>query len=228
MMVRLLCMLTIASYLQNPAVKSVLDPTGKQVLKNVSAVPKISTIMVKHDISNVPTAPSPAVAPLHTQHPSTQRVISQILELMETRPIWTRRALTNHLRATEQAIKMAVQYVAYIFRSGPWREAVVKFGVDPRTDARYRVYQTLMFQITTKDKDGANQPWVEERTKYHRSKKGKAREYGSHIFDGKAIHLDGKVWQVCDITDPILQQLLATDNLRVGCDVRSCLLSRTI
>ena len=40
----------------------------------------------------------------------------------------------------------------------------------------------------------------------------------THIFDGKSLSLDGKVWQVCDITDPTIISLAKTKHLREVCD----------
>ena len=34
----------------------------------------------------------------------------------------------------------ALNTVAYTFRTGPWRECWVKFGIDPRTDKKYYMY----------------------------------------------------------------------------------------
>ncbi|KAI9850602.1 MAG: tau 95 subunit of transcription factor TFIIIC [Thelocarpon superellum] len=209
------------SYLQNPAVKFALDATGKAVLTNLSTAQKILTVMVTHDDAEIPTTYNPQLPDLRTQDPKVQRTVHRVEELMQERPIWTRRALGNQLDDNTETInKASFQYVGYMFRSGPWREALVRFGVDPRTDAKYRIYQTMMFQISTKDAERGQTKWEEERTKYRRSKRGKMREMTSHIFDGKGICLDGKVWQVCDITDPILAHLLATTNLRPECDTR--------
>lgn len=119
-------------------------------------------------------------------------------------------------------IKQAFQYVGYMFRSGPWRDAIVKFGIDPRSDPKYRIYQTMMFQIFTRDPDGAgHKRWEDERTRFAKSMRGKEQNKNSHLFDGKTAHMDGKVWQVCDITDPLLKSLLSTIHLREECDIRS-------
>lgn len=40
----------------------------------------------------------------------------------------------------------------------------------------------------------------------------------SHIFDGKHAWRDGKVWQVCDITDPLLKGLFDNAQVRPVCD----------
>jgi len=113
--------------------------------------------------------------------------------------------------------KYIYQYVGYMFASGPWRDGIVRFGVDPRKDPECRKYQTMMFMLEKEPKDN--------RSRYVRTKVDPAvaaeaiKKKESHLFDGQTVSKDGKVWQVCDITDPFMKELLATTNLRKECDV---------
>ena len=143
--------------------------------------------------------------------------------MLDERPVWTRRALSNRIAVPEwnNIGKFVYQYVGYTFRSGPWREALIKFGVDPRTDPRYRIYQTMTFRLDRME------PVVKASvTRNRQSRRGGARvrnkdfDRQSHIFDGVNLNPDGKVWQVCDVTDPLLASILSTSNLRDKCDVR--------
>ena len=79
------------------------------------------------------------------------------------RPLCTRLYLSNKLQVNftdEKALFKALQYVAYLIPFGPWRYIMsvyrlliylltinrgcwVIYGVDPRTDFKYRIYQTL-------------------------------------------------------------------------------------
>ena len=143
-------------------------------------------------------------------------------------PIWTRRGILNTLRNVEglYSAKYAYQYVGYMFRSGPWREAVIKYGVDPRLDPKYRIYQTMFFQLENEGAQSANKTsrrsWNvrggEKRANIPHSLEGGSLLV-SHIFDGRQLILDGKVWCVCDITDPFIQSILSTTNLRRKCHV---------
>ena len=208
------------SYLQNPAVKVETDAAGVYSMVNTQAAAKIFTQMTTHLCDRVPAAPAIELPAESSLEPQVRTAVSRLRKVMESRPIGTRRAFTNLLGTSEGALKYAWQYVGYMFRSGPWREAVVRFGVDPRTDPRYRVYQTISFQIAMNDVDGeSRKKWFEERTRYRRFMKGKPRDLRSHIFDGQTLSLDGKIWQVCDVTDPLLRQIFATKNLRSTCDV---------
>ncbi|KAI9846325.1 MAG: tau 95 subunit of transcription factor TFIIIC [Sclerophora amabilis] len=209
------------SYLQNPAVRYTVDASGQSILANSQLPQKLFTQMMTHDSPEVPTAPSPELPPLEVLDPKLKSTVLNLQSLFDQRPLWTRRALSNQLGHTEPILKFAYQYVGFMFRSGPWREAVVRYGVDPRSDPKFRVYQTLMFQVSTKENEADEKQWVEERVKYARTNRGKKSSTTSHIFDGRSVSLDGKVWQVCDITDPLLQGLLAADELRPTCETRS-------
>lgn len=120
-------------------------------------------------------------------------------------------------------LKSAIQYVGYQFRGGPWRDAIVRYGVDPRSDPSYRIYQTIFFKIVTDteplDKAPLGKPWHDLRSEYTRRANPEGLDSNSHIFDGTSISLDGKLWQVCDITDPLLVKLLSTETLRKECDI---------
>lgn len=209
-----------------------VDASGVATLTNTQAPQRVLTQMITRQAATVPTSPPAELLPLETLDPGFQRIVYQLREKLQERPVRTRRALMNLMSVSPGALKFAWQYAGYMFRSGPWREAIVAFGVDPRTDPKYRIYQTLMFQISVDDPDKDTTQdktaWVDERTKFRRSMKGKKKDNDSHIFDGKKLSLDGKVFQVCDVTDSILKGLLATSNLRATCDVSdraSCVIS---
>ena len=219
---------------------------------------KTLTHMVTYSVPAVPIQPPSELPPVSSLDERTQGAIQVMRGLFDQRPIWTRRALINVCHdIPESVIKPVFQYSGYMFRSGPWREAIIRFGIDPRTDRKYRVYQTLMFHMapfdppqagsgagdgggaggtSTAQNDMARNPknkniknnqkkrvkstrWDEDRTRYRRTARGKERHRHSHVFDGQKVTLDGKVWQVCDITDPLIKRLLETDRLRDDCDV---------
>lgn len=207
-------------YRQNPAVKTNVDPnTGKQVTKNQQAAPKIYSYQVQWDAESYPTGPMPGIPPLETQSAAYQGLVGELRDLFEERPIWTRRAIANCLsdKAPFHLVRFALAYVSYAVRSGPWRDAYVKFGVDPRSDPKYRFYQTVLIQLVPK---APNQDATRET--YQRTWKP-SRDVTSHIFKSdKPVPSDGKVWQVCDFEDPQLKALANVDELviRPVCESR--------
>jgi general transcription factor 3C polypeptide 5 (transcription factor C subunit 1) len=208
-------------YKQNPGVTHVTDEKGRIKTVNTQAAKKRQVVSVPHDVKNVPTKPPKGLLAIEKQSEALQQCVKNLLELLETRPAVTRRVACNLVDWGNEALfKEATQYVGYSFKSGPFRDTLVKYGLDPRADPKYRCYQTFSFQLVAKDKvvaaakkmrDGKNQ-WI-------RSDRYKKDEEPSHVFDGKSMTTNGKTWQVCDIKEPVLAGLLATENLRLEFDV---------
>ena len=189
---------------------------------NIHTGPKVTNPPVPFDVDIVPQAPSPELPAIDTLTPAMQRLVNSALGIMQDRPILTRRALYNHMPSNDwditgqNAAKPVYQYVGYMFSSGPWRDALVRYGVDPRTDPKYRIYQTMIFMLETESKIPRAKS---NRTKPDRKKSEQVLKKKSHLFDGVTVSTDGKIWQVCDITEPFLENLLSTTNLRKGCHV---------
>lgn len=203
-----------------------LDKDGNVTLTNVHAPAKVWGQPVPFDVHEIPSSASNELTPLETLEPSFQHLTARVRQSMEVRPISTRRALLNLMAGTEMdtiglhSAKRIFQYCGYSFSSGPWRDAIVRYGVDPRKDPSCRVYQTMLFMLEHEPKDN--------RAKYMRPPTNtyteRVLDRESHIFDGKTVSKKGKVWQVCDITDPLLKNLLASSNIRKDCHVSSLLL----
>ena len=220
----------MARYRQNPSVKQVVDGLGNVTTVNVHAGPKIASPPVPFDIDVVPQAPSPDLPAVETLTPAMQRLVNTALRIMQDRPIFTRRALYNCMPGNDwdamgpNSAKHVYQYVGYMFSSGPWRDALVRYGVDPRTDPSFRIYQTMIFMLETEPKDTRTKFG---RTKPDRTKSEQVLKKESHLFDGVTVSTDGKIWQVCDISEPFLKNLLSTTNLRKDCHV-SAVITRPI
>lgn len=152
-----------------------------------------------------------------------RRLIIAARELITKRPIYTRRAMFNSLsrpdliKVGQNATKHIQQYIGYMFEGGPWGAAIIRFGVDPRKNSKYRIYQTLVFQLET-EPVGAMHGRKDNQTRRDMEiVKNMGEQADSHIFDGKKVYTEGKMWQLCDITDPLLAQLIATKELRDRC-----------
>lgn len=187
-------------YAQNPYVRT--TETGETF--NATAVKHVGYFIGADD----PVPTEPQMAPNMTD-PRMVEIIAELEAAFIDRPLWTRRSLMNQLGGKLRnwnELKKYLNYVAYQFKGGPWRDSVIPYGVDPRTDPKYRVYQTLMFKLARPRVEG--QSWHSLR-----STKGNQDPPESHLFDGATYHTDGKVWQLCDITDPMLRELI--DNAAV-------------
>ena len=231
------------NYAQNPHTKEITpglsDASGSgsedlewaRIINVTSRVPAAG-YFIAHDEYPVPAAPrrQPDMS-----DPQVAAIITEMRLAMDERPIWTRRSMWNRLGAkfaelpkNGGLVRHCLQYAGYQFKGGPWRDALVKYGLDPRTDPKYRVYQTLIFKLHKTRIGSVGRSWQSVRRKeIGVSNFGKAwKDLGggddaalhTHVFNGEAFSTDGKVWQVCDITDPLLASLFAHAEVRPECD----------
>jgi general transcription factor 3C polypeptide 5 (transcription factor C subunit 1) len=96
-------------------------------------------------------------------------------------------------------------------RGGAWKDTLISYNLDPRTDPKYRVYQTLAFHSLYLDPSRM---------------KGKSKEelavprFEDHIFNGQLASAENRTWQLCDISDPLIQKLVETAQIPATYDVR--------
>ena len=206
----------IYQYSQNPYVRTTED--GETI--NVTAVKVIGYFVGAEE----PAPTGPQTQP-NMNNPQVVRILAEIKKLFEERPIWTRRSLMNRLGSkisTWNELRRHLNYVAYQFKGGPWRDAVIPYGLDPRTSPDYRQYQTVMFKLQRLGDRRPGQSWHSARREEHRSQNEiKADSADSHLFDGQNYSGDAKLWQVCDITDPLLRKLLDDAKVRANWDIVS-------
>lgn len=122
-------------------------------------------------------------------------------------------------------MKFVYPYLGYEFTSGPWQNTLVRYGIDPRDDRQYRIYQTMTFQFADAEMKPNNSdahPRARESTvnRFATDNRPHDSMATSHVFDGASVDITtGKSFQVCDISDRTLQKLLATEVLRKKCHV---------
>ncbi|KAF5860238.1 tau 95 subunit of transcription factor TFIIIC [Aspergillus alliaceus] len=225
------------AYRQNQAVRQSVDSSGNVTIVNTQQSAKVLTHLVAYDVAEVPSKPQEGRPPLETQDKILQETVGIVKELFSQRPAWTRRGLRNNLQTAEQryALKHAIPYVGYIMRSGPWRDAIIKFGHDPRTSPDYRLYQTVMFRILPREADTARDGYGGRRHAVPRLNEAAAPDPNAdlksdtHLFKGELpLPLDGRMWMFCDITDPLLRSIVfpppeaqPPNFLRETCDIVS-------
>ncbi|KAJ5114034.1 tau 95 subunit of transcription factor TFIIIC [Penicillium angulare] len=209
-------------YRQNPGVKHTVDEAGQIITTNTQQGIRVRTHLISHDVKEIPTQPQESLEPFETLDRNLQETITLIRGLFEQRPAWTRRGLRNYLKNEEQQylLRLAIPYVGYIFRAGPWRDAIVKLGVDPRTSPEYRYYQTFMFRLLPREPEIARDGGSGRRNQYNHTDPDGLPAPGAkdtHIFSGKLpMHSDGRIWMACDITDPLIKNLLFPPDLKEG------------
>ncbi|WDK12468.1 hypothetical protein CGRA01v4_03747 [Colletotrichum graminicola] len=208
----------IYNYSQNPYVRSELDHAGQTKLINTQ-LPTLIGYFLKADQYPIPDGPQ---TPYDGTDEEVTHCIARMQEAMQERPIWTRRSLMNKLGSivrNANVMKRCVGYVGYQFRGGPWRDAIIKYGIDPRTDPAYRTYQTMIFNMRKLQAGHIGETWHAIRSLRTEQRQPQGDNHESHVFDGKSYWTDGKVWQICDITDPLIARLFAEAPLRPEVDI---------
>lgn len=222
------------AYRQNPAVKTITDPlTGTKTLLNTQAAMKVHTWQMHFNEHPYPTTTPPHAPPLSTLPHNFQGLVYILNSLFTTRPLWTRRALLNHLpnNAPIFLTRYALAYVSFAIRSGPWRDTYCRFGVDPRSDPQYRKYQSILVQLvpskgprtSSLNPTNTNAANMDADTVAYARTWSRSPDRSSHIFTGTgSVPPDGKAWQLCDLQDPHLKTLVDVPelHLRAKCEER--------
>ncbi|KAL1871049.1 hypothetical protein VTK73DRAFT_2284 [Phialemonium thermophilum] len=214
-----------------PAGSASEDDEYDRMVNTTSKAPAAGYFIGCHDYP-VPTGPR---SEPNMDDPQVAAVIQEMRKAMEERPIWTRRSMLNRLNEAfgslskrGSLLRSCMHYAGYQFKGGPWRDSLVRYGVDPRSDPKYRIYQTLIFKLHKTNVGNIGKSWQSVR----REEVAAASNFGrgwqssgdqatakpSHEFDGKQFSTDGKVWQVCDITDPLLARLFSESPVLPDCD----------
>lgn len=212
-------------YQQAPGVIFVEDEHGQVTTKNIGAPTKRLTWGLPPD---APEIPDKAPMDIPRKSPGGEllpKAITELKKLLEDRPLLTKRVALNSMAPISDTIfKEATQYVGYSFKAGPWRDSLIKYGVDPRKDPKCRFYQTLMFQVDreafreVQDANGNKFQAQVTNSTWARPLRHTRDSPQSHIFDGKNVTANGKTWQVCDVTDPMVKAIFDTENIRDECD----------
>lgn len=169
--------------------------------------------IIKPTAEEVPNGPKSFLPPEDDLSAYLRGLIKKIRAELDERPIITRHLLHNKLGWDKRTmLRQAAVYCGYFFESGPWREALVRWGLDPRKDAQYRKYQTVSFLSYSKTGTSRNHVRITNLSKT--SPEALATE---HIFDGVHLSQTGNLFQFCDITDPLIARILSTDDIRTTC-----------
>ena len=97
-----------------------------------------------------------------------------------------------------------------MFRSGPFRDAYVRHGIDPRKEAKWAGYQTAIFNFRTGN--WRNQYIAPTETTDEINTK-------SHLFTGKDVGTKVLCFSFADILDPLVRKVLDESPLREKFDV---------
>lgn len=146
-------------YNRNPLTTTVTDAEGTVRVVSRKTTLKLHTIIIDFSSQHVPEEPAEALRQnyenLKKSPPQPGSLDAALLsciewlhKALEVKPIWLRKHLEDVAPADlRRVLKQALPYVTYIFKSGPWRFCNVKFGVDPKSDKKYWLFQSEYFRI---------------------------------------------------------------------------------
>ncbi|CBY01704.1 hypothetical protein IAQ61_010061 [Plenodomus lingam] len=173
--------------------------------------------IIKPTDESVPNGPKSTLPPEESLTPYLQTLVKQIKAELVKRPIITRHLLYNKLGWDKRTkLRQAAVYCGYFFESGPWREALIRWGVDPRKDPAFRRYQTVSFLSYLKSGMTKHNKTFDQHV-YALSRMSKEELETQHTFDGTNVSQTGNLFQFCDITDPLIAKILATKDIRTTC-----------
>ncbi|OCB90890.1 hypothetical protein A7U60_g1915 [Sanghuangporus baumii] len=231
----------IYNYKANPmsVVTSYIDSqTGeeKKRLINKSRWKGYGPATLSFSDKTVPTEPPEAIP--KTVKDEEQRLVDLLKQKFEERPCWTRVAILNQFDAKDAReitnSKYLLPMVSYVFVDGPWRDTHLRFGYLGVTI--YSSYQRLYFRninhpivrpsVLTRrmDQRSTERPGSMPPTSWTSAQSvasSSSEEPPSHIFDGRHITKETAAFQLCDITDPLLSELIEDEEgVRDECNER--------
>ncbi|OGM39534.1 hypothetical protein ABOM_011916 [Aspergillus bombycis] len=151
----------------------------------------------------------------YNTHDSLEATVNEIQQLLDRRSVVTVRVLLDWMGSTSLTdLERALPLCGYMFEDGPWKKALIKFGVDPRTGPKFRHYQTVTFEMDFGP--------IVEQGKHDWAKKGelafpnllKADDNIPHVFNGTKFVPDDNTWQICDLHDALLRRIVSTSDIR--------------
>lgn len=193
--------------------KVLVDEHGTTQSFNSDRKHSVPITYVAHDVDTVPVDPPASLPPEKSLDTQIQSLIKTLRQELEKRPVMTTRVQISLTQCHSYSkLRKALPYLGYLFRGGPFKDALVRYGVDPRRDPKYRVYQLVSIQIQEPDKA----------TKWY-GPVGSKKDNNSikYVFNGKELYTDSKTWQVCDVVDPVLRKIVENCTISEIFDVRS-------
>ncbi|KAF1996461.1 hypothetical protein P154DRAFT_566058 [Amniculicola lignicola CBS 123094] len=202
-------------YQQNPAVRYTQD--GGVELNVHRHLALMGYHIIPATAEFVPMGPRPGVPAEEDQPDDVRRMIRRIRYEMKYRPIITRRVLFNRCGwSKRQLIRNAAVYCGYFFDTGPWREALIAWGLDPRKDPDYRKLQTISYSSFGRTGDTRTAMFWSQHVSWL-AQIPPEKLVGEHLFDGHNVSQTGSIFQFCDILDPQIRRILDTHDIRKKC-----------
>ncbi|CAG8592661.1 11981_t:CDS:2 [Dentiscutata heterogama] len=106
--------------------------------------------------------------------------------------------------------------VAYLMLNGPWRDCWLRYGYDPRKNKEARLRPVRLERAKRLLRVQAD--LTNEMDELSLLPENYIKT--THIFDGKTAERDIAIFQLCDITDPLMRSLIDShDSVQDTCTV---------
>jgi general transcription factor 3C polypeptide 5 (transcription factor C subunit 1) len=165
--------------------------------------PQLRDLRIDHEDTEYPSRANrhlPKVEYMDTIVSNT--IVPKLKAKLDARPIITRLVYWALLKGHRDTnIRRSLPYVSFYLDKGPWRNTIVKLGVDPRKDPKMRIYQTISFSKASMVAVKRGPLWDNP-------------EKDVRTFDGTKIVEPSEMWQLCDFTHPILARLVNDSPIR--------------
>merc|ERR1712013_886823 len=191
----------------------------------------MAALFLNEEIPQEPSANSVTIIKNLIKGPDT-KTIETVRKLFQERPIWSKLALSCHLNNINlDRLKKVIQYFSYYWLSGPWRTMWCRFGYDPRTDPKAKVYQMIDFRVRDSKESKVNYAELVPKRSYKnyvprnlqsrnvvstcvlaRSEEPSVRESDDlepYIFrPDKMLPCRNMMYQLCDLHDEKVQRIV--------------------
>ncbi|KAI9497095.1 RNA polymerase III transcription factor IIIC subunit-domain-containing protein [Zychaea mexicana] len=172
----------------------------------------LELISLSFEDTEIPTSPKFDLTVLKADE---RALADEIKKLFEERPVWTRVALLSNIaHSKHSSLRGALNANAYTFRTGPFRECWIKYGIDPRKDQKYHVYQnvdirgTMELSHSRMGRRGTNRLLEAKIHKTPLSNEVNEEQRTSHLFDGRGAVPKSALLCLCDVTDTDFKTLI--------------------
>lgn len=197
-------------YAQASGICNFLTQDGRIVSQQKFPTARKAVVPIALD-APAPSGPPPDLV-LKDFGNAVPNAIEKFKALLERRPVVSRRLLLNVFpEITETIQKEAIQWIGYSFDAGPFAHLIIRYGLDPRTDPKYRIYQSLTFKVEEK--------WLAVDAASRAIRRSRREPSEDHVFDGHRLDATGRTWQVCDVTDPLLHDILTHAPFNAQCNI---------
>lgn len=146
-------------YQKNPYTTVLRDEKGEtKVVKKKDDI-KLHSKIIEFQSEDIPIEPAPELIKNYDRLIKSDltgryseyhllECIKWLKSCFDVKPMWLRKHLDDIIPENlKRYVKVALPYISFIYKSGPWRFSYIKYGIDPKVDKSLWKYQCEYFRI---------------------------------------------------------------------------------